>query len=301
VKELAYKHRDIVLSKRAASAVPPDKQNQFKPGDFILFDRHVAPEKLAFRYEGPYEVIGQNKNDVECRHLALRFIKKFHVDRCGLFAGSRDEAFAMACLDRDQFAIAKITGYRGDPIQRKQDGVMGRSGMEFRVLFADNDVRWLPYGKDLTDTIHFEEFCEARPELRVLLRSSKEATEYVSRLNRTALAQLVAPGTTVYVDLRFWGSLYYDELTLPDLYDKVYVFECVYSEWQSRGKLIALHCYIRDESCVFNGYKVCAWGSNLKFPPGAVLVDAAMAIRHPEVLPEKTRAAILRRLSSARK
>ena len=58
------------LVKERVKDTPEETQNKYQPGDFVLFQRDSEvprPSKLASPYTGPYEVIQQLKNDVECR------------------------------------------------------------------------------------------------------------------------------------------------------------------------------------------------------------------------------------------
>ena len=62
-KELVQEHVKVT---------PEETQNKYQPGEFVLFQRDSAvprPSKLASLHAGPYEVIQQLKNDVECRHV----------------------------------------------------------------------------------------------------------------------------------------------------------------------------------------------------------------------------------------
>jgi len=57
---------------------PEELQNCYQPGDFVLFQRDPnvpRPTKLSSPYTGPFEVIQQRKNDVECRHLVMGNIR----------------------------------------------------------------------------------------------------------------------------------------------------------------------------------------------------------------------------------
>ena len=75
---------------------PEHLQNCFQKGDLVLFQRSPdapLPTKLSSPYTGPYEVIQQRKNDVECRHLVKRNIKVLHVTRLKLLLGTRDKAY----------------------------------------------------------------------------------------------------------------------------------------------------------------------------------------------------------------
>ena len=75
---------------------PDHSQNRYRPGDFVL----LPPTKLASpSYTGPFEVIQQTKNDVECRHLVMG-----NIGSCAflmkLFTGTHEEAYKAAPLDR---------------------------------------------------------------------------------------------------------------------------------------------------------------------------------------------------------
>jgi len=92
---------------------PDETQNRYQRGDFVLFQRYPTvprPTKLASPYTGPFEVIQQTKNDVECRHLVMGNIRVLHVTSLKLLTGSREGAYKAALLDADQFVIQSITG-----------------------------------------------------------------------------------------------------------------------------------------------------------------------------------------------
>jgi len=234
---------------------------------------------LSYGLVGPFEVERQLVNDVHCRHLATRVVKRFHVTRCGLFKGTKEEAFAMACLDRDQHVVQKILEHRGDALKR--------AGMEFRTLFADGDIRWLPYSNDINSTVAFEDYVSRLPELRVLLSTAKEALSFIKKCNATAFASIAFPGKEFYLELRYFGSLYYDEISvLPeDLYRLQYFFACTYGDWIREPHVISVSCHLPNVRLHFNGYDVITWGHVFVLPPTAILVDALFATAHPEVLP----------------
>ena len=90
----------------------------------------VVPEATT-PFLGPYRVLQQVKNDVECRHLVMGAIKWFHVTRLKMFHGSEEEGYNAALLDADQHVVRRILRWNGDP--------MKRTTMEFKVGFADDD------------------------------------------------------------------------------------------------------------------------------------------------------------------
>ena len=53
-------------------------QNTYQPGDFVLL-RHdplkPKPAKLLPPWKGPYVVLSQDKNDVECKHMTQRTVQ----------------------------------------------------------------------------------------------------------------------------------------------------------------------------------------------------------------------------------
>ena len=98
---------------------------------------------LTSKSSGPYQVIAQRNNDIECKHLSSGIIYLLHCNRVKLFMGSHDEAYKLACLDNDQHTIIAICAHMGPPDQR--------SAMQFLVQFADNVSLWLPWSRDLSD------------------------------------------------------------------------------------------------------------------------------------------------------
>lgn len=54
------------------------------------------------------------------------------MDRLKPFFGTRDDAWKLAMLDQDQYAIDRITAHRGDPL--------ARTTMEFEAVFKDGSV-----------------------------------------------------------------------------------------------------------------------------------------------------------------
>ncbi len=150
-----------------------------------------------FQLSGPCKVISQNKNNVQVRSLVYNSILTFNLDHLKIFLGTESEAKAMALLDKNQYLIKEIQSYRGDP--------MSRSSCTFLVWFKDNDLIWLPYSSDISNTVQFESFCNTRPELYTLLYSQLEAQKMIAALNQFPITE-VNPGDSVYVDLRFYGA-----------------------------------------------------------------------------------------------
>ncbi len=167
-------------------------------------------------------------------------ILTFNLDHLKPFIGSADEAKAMALLDKNQYLIKEVQAYRGDP--------MTRSTCTFLVWFEDNDLIWLPYSIDVSNTVQFETFCFTRPELYTLLFSQLEAQKVIAALNKSPITE-VKPGDVVYVDLRFYGAGWYNALDLPNSDTTRYVVPFSYVRWyhkSSQTKIVA-QCVIFKE------------------------------------------------------
>ena len=148
--EISKRYQDELVVDRTSKS-DPVLQNQYQAGDFVLFQLNPdnpLPNKLHPKYLGPFEVISQFKNDVECRNLIYGTVSKHHVERLKLFYGTKEEAFKMAQIDNDQYVITRFIAYRGDPDTR--------TTMEFEVEFRDGSHPWLPWSNDLFDTVQYE-------------------------------------------------------------------------------------------------------------------------------------------------
>ena len=191
---------------------PAETQNCYQAGDFVLFQRDPnvpRPTKLASPYTGPFEVIRQTKNDVECRHLVMGNIKILHVTRLKLFVGSREEAYKAALLDADQFVIRKIHYWRGNPEKRSE--------MFFFVEFDDGDKILLPYSKDLSSSVQFEDFVYAEPQLFPLRFNAADAPKRIMAMCKEPIRD-VSLRDVFYLELRYWGYDWFDALDLPYAY-----------------------------------------------------------------------------------
>jgi hypothetical protein len=156
------------------------------------------PNKLHPKFKGPYEVVSQHKNDVECRSLIYDSITKFHVSRLKLFHGEcsaeelRERAFKLAQIDNDQYILTTIHAYQGD-IER-------RSTMFFEAEFFDGSRVWLPFSRDLYQTEQYELFIDRTPELLLYKYTVDVARVITAEIN-------AAPITTVDVGVRVFVSL----------------------------------------------------------------------------------------------
>jgi len=290
--EASQKHQNEVIAKRSRNN-NLHEQNMYQLGDLVLFQQDKTkplPNKLSMRYLGPYEVLSQHKNDVECKHLCMKTIHKFHVDRLKIFVGDRTAAEKVAQLDFDQHEIAEILYYRGNPEIR--------TTMEFFIRFGDGEERWVTWNNDLFDSQPYEAFCRLHPNLYPLLFTIKIANAMIKSLNSKPITT-VSPGDTTFVDLRFFGgATWYNSLTLPMLDQRIYVLHCTYNNWgSSKHTTIWLHVTLTNETYKVNNYFLTTYGQYRILNPDSMhLIDAAMLCKHADILPIENREALLTKL-----
>jgi hypothetical protein len=293
IRAVSGKFQAELISQRLA-ATPEDTQNVFQPGDLVLFQLNPdnsLSTKLSSPFLGPYRVIQQRKNDVECKHLVMGTIKWFHVTRVKMFHGSEDDGYRAALLDADQHVIRQILRWKGDP--------MKRTTMEFKVEFADGDIIWVPYSKDLDDSIPYGDFIEANSFLFPLRFKANLVSRQINSIRRQPITS-VKPDVLVYVELRCcFGLEWYDTLDIPNKYDIVYVVVVQYIKWRDRThrhiqpKVLVLDEIMRD----WDNYDVFSYGSNKELMDGMVLIDEAFVVQYPDIINPKNKDRLLRMYS----
>jgi hypothetical protein len=282
VRGISQQFQAELIAKRLAET-PPERQNMYQPGDLVLFQLDPSkprPTKLTPTFLGPYRVIGQVKNDVHCRHVVTEVVKVLHVERLKIYSGSEEEAYKAAMVDYDQYLVSHVNGYRGDPLHR--------STLEFEVVFADGDVLWLPFRPDLASNAAFQAFSRIRPQLFPLSFNARDANRMIATLRRQPI-QDVAPGDTIYCDLRQWGEDWYETISLPDATTTWYVTEVYFVKWlRNNHKEIQPKAVLFDE--VLRGwdtYDVHIWAQYRELQEGMVLVTPQMVLDHQDLLNPK--------------
>lgn len=297
VRSASKKYQDQLVLERTKSNPAPELRNEYAHGDFVLFQldpNKPRPDKLHPRFRGPFEVIRQVSNDVECKNIITGMISTFHVERLKPFFGSYDSAFAAAQLDNDQFVIDAILAYRGDP--------MKRTTMEFETRFMDGSTVWLPYSNDISLTTHFEDYCRSNPPLLELLYDVKTAAKHIRILNSQPITEFEL-GQVVYVDLRSYAvgnTLWFEETcNLPDWPHIKYVVKSVYRQWaNAKHTKVSMYTEVFDETLIWDHYSVRSYGSCPVFDPvRMVLIDPKFVLQYPQVLPDSSRAQLLARYS----
>lgn len=255
LQAISFDFQSKLIAERT-SVLPPEKQTSYQAGDYVMFQQDTTkplPSKLSPKFLGPYEVIKQVKNDVTCKHLVDHSISIFHVTRLKPFFGTEADAFKIAQLDKDQHLIEKILAYAGDPIKR--------TAMDFETKFADGQVLWLPYSKDIADTAAFREFCMSRPELFILLLSSSEATKLIAEMSKKPISG-ARPGDIIYVNLRYFGYPFYNALNLPDMHHKTYLTPFKYGVISGKHKnKIDIICLSNNKTYTVTNFFIKSYGN----------------------------------------
>ena len=252
--------------------------NRFQAGDLVLFDAGPKPKpKLSSRFRGPFEVIAHERNDVEVRDLIDGAVKRFSSEDLELFNGTRESAYEAALRDRDQYVVSRIVSYSGDSSKR--------TSMRFKVEFADGEIVDLPWSYDLLCSAYYE-FCESKPFLQHLALDAALAKRFQQSKRKEDITQ-IRPGSVVYIDLRFFGDDFYEQLGLPDAHTTSYVMEFKYTHWyhkNSRKKLSGEFVLAPHMTYGLDGYAVFAWGSNTTFEVSTmILVDEQLLLQYPAI------------------
>ncbi len=267
-------------SKLVADRSSKNEQNLYQPGDFILFKLSTdkpKPSKLLPRYIGPYVVIKQVKNDVECRHVVMGNIRKFFVEDIKLFRGTKHEAMEVALVDADQYVIDKIIAFRGDPIKR--------TTMEFLVRYVDGDELWQVWSDDLFQSTAYEDYCKRIPSLFLLLYRLKECHILIKELQKTPITE-VSVGSVAFVDLRCYGYTWYSSLSLPNADVVTYVLRYEYKQFTRKSTRVIAHCAIFLEEFELDHLFVKQWGSVLTFDSNTMIeINTDFVAQYPAVLP----------------
>lgn len=272
IRENSFKFQQKLIAERSKNFV----QTVFKPGDFVLHQRAGRQNKLQPQFQGPFEVLSHHKNDVKVRNLVRGNISELHVSKLKIFHGTKAEALEMANLDNDEFVIDVLLGYKGDPLER--------TSMDFLVRFADKSELWLPWSRDLSDTVQFEHFCNTHSELRVLLMPSTKVQKYLSGIIREPITEINI-GDVVYVDLRTYQSAWYDSLSLPDKYTHQYVLKYNYVRFKLNNTQVLMHCIVFNEYFWVKRDFVLRYGLVRNVPESATLITKEFADAHPEIKP----------------
>lgn len=271
IRSISAKYQEKLKEERLKDPLAVSR-NKFQRGDFVLLllEKSKLTDKLTPRNRGPYEVIGHEEYRVEVRDIINGNICHFNQNDLKLFVGTPEEAFSAAQLDNDQHVVSKIIGHAGD--------IDERSKMEFYILYADGDKRWLPLDKDINTSIYFESYCRSRSYLLPLLQTAVKANKNRIQCNKVDI-HLVEPGVKVFVDIRFFGAAWYNAIPLPGKYEKQFVLRATYGKFCGKPRLkshIEIVFHETNELFTFDNWTVNLWGNQQLLGPGQVLITKEM-------------------------
>jgi hypothetical protein len=214
------------------------------------------------------------KADIKCQHLVTAAIHTFHMSDLKICFATYEEAYNAALVDYEQYVVDSILRYKGDPERR--------TSMTFLVKFADNSESWLPYSRNISETIQFEQFCRANKPLLPLVYTLEAWKRILSETFPKVTG--VQPGDICYVDLRAWGFDFFVSIGLPEE-DKSYVLKCKYGRWRGKSKKsIEIWCFLFKEYYFWDAFSVYAYGSDKLLTDQMILVDEDMVVRYPAIV-----------------
>jgi len=277
VRDASRKYQQALINERTLKA--GEIHNSFQKGDFItLKTEGMRKSKLTPKFRGPYEVIQQIKNDVECRHLSTGAVDFLDVEKVQLFDSSREDAIEAANWDADSYRVAGIKAWRGD--------VWHRTTMEFLVVYADGDELWMRFNTDsnnISKTSIFEDYCRSKPELYVLVYTIVQAQKIRRDRNKERITTL-KPGDVFYLDLRSYGWLWYRNLGLIDADTKTYVTECYVLEFASKETKVFIEDRTLNIEFWYRNFDVTCHAYRRDLSRGEVLVDSKLLVDFPQIL-----------------
>ena len=172
--------------------------------------------------------------------------------------------------------------------------------MEFEIEFADGDIRWLPYSKDIDQTTHFETFCRNRHDLWPLLYTTTVLKDELKRLRKPITLFPTFP-TLIYIHLRAFGdSTWYENLPLPNAYRAIFVYECQVSNFADphTKKQVRLFYPLLDLTENVDNLWLHSWGRFTTLQPPMQLIDAKFATSYPQILESRSRSKLLRKFKA---
>jgi hypothetical protein len=179
----------------------------------------------------------------------------FHLSRLKPFFGSYTEAVEMAKLDNNQFDIASINYFTGNPHVR--------TSMSFNVTFnigQSTETVNLNYTNDLARSQQFQDYIETKAYLFPLRSTEKVSRQHISNLKKLAIID-VKINDELYLNLRYYDgthSSWYDSLELP-YKDKDYVIKIKLIRWLNKAHTAVLcQCPVFNDNITLNSYDVFA-------------------------------------------
>ena len=107
----------------------------------------------------------------------------------------------------------------------------------------------------------------------------------------------VKPGQDFYLDLRYYSTLWYDGLGLPDSMCTRYVVQAHYAGWRRCAKgpprIVVEVPLFQERLRPWHNASVCLFGTQFEHNADMVVCDPDFAIRYPQILPNDRRQQLL--------
>jgi len=242
LRAISRAHMDQIAEERS-KGITPETQNMYQEGDLVLLQarpdkRKLRSAKLDTDFLGPYSVIGQNKNTVVCKHLALQTVIDLPVDRLKIYhhdnsPEARALALELARTDADQYELSAITAYKGNPKVVKS--------LLFQCVQNNGSIAWNPLKKISKELIFEDYITRVSPELRSLLYTSDILKIMIQNAAKLGFVDPnIQPGKTFYLIAKYFDKSGYqfDQLDCPIKHDKRFLFECEYTHFSNNNQFI---------------------------------------------------------------
>ena len=294
VRDFTRKYQAEQALERTTTEAPAIHLNSFEVGDYVLrkVPQDKRTDKLKPVFRGPYSVLSVNKADYTCRHMATGATSVLHASELGLWlnnqALSADEtrkvAREQAMIDYDEYEIVEIVSYRGNPHHRQR--------VEFLCRWADGDLIWRGFGKDLEATTAFGRFLEKFRECHPLSFRTAEEAAAARREMRNTPFQDIDLNRDVWIPIRTYSwpddNGWYERL--PTLPNKETANYFVKGRVRRYTKTIQRIAHAQVEIPVFGSdlVNLDRWDYRLAcypyLPEGAIEIDQQWTHDFPELL-----------------
>ena len=283
IRELSVRAQQEVVEHRKAKDAPAA---HYEPGDLVLWNPREQPtdhlvSKLSPTWLGPYKVLAQRNNDVRVEHIVMKTLDTFHMDRLKPFFGSMAEAIALAKLDNNQYDIASINYFTGNPHLR--------TSMSFNVTFNLGhalETLDIPYNNDLACAQQFIDFVAHMPYLFPLTSTADRARRLINKKKAEPMPPLL--NFKRLLNLRYFDGQdrqWFDNLNLPDK-SKTYFVEISFLNFYKADRLKAkFKCQTFNDIYTLTSYDYfsCTLSLDAFNPNTMIRITAESHIDYPQL------------------
>ena len=268
------------------------KQNcaQYRENDLILWNprehsRALKSEKLMPNWLGPFKVIQQNGNDIECIHVCMGTKWTFHNDRVKPYPDTEEQALIDARYDFNQFVIEKINYFKGNPHLR--------TSMQFSVNFiVDNEIQesTIDYSTDVAESEQFMAYVNENNYLYPLRFAASIAKRKISTINKSSIKD-VNIGDELWLNLRFFDGFdrsWFDNINFKEQ-AKIYVVKTTVKKFLSKANnKLLVYCSLFNQEYTLTTYDImaCTFTNELmkKNLSAFIEVNSSLCRQYPTIL-----------------